>query len=151
MNNYTVCDVCNVCKSSTNSPNYWCFNFKTPILIHPCNTKHEHREWISNSWYILFHVISLLTSQDSSRVTGCSHSSCILSCLSSCILQISLLVKNKLDGKQFEKFRLYIDELDKMMHLLLLLSDRLVRTESQIAKLTSAADSNPAFHVCSFF
>ena len=41
---------------------------------------------------------------------------------------------------EFDKYKLYVDELDKVMYLLLKLSGRLARAENAVMSLPPAAD-----------
>jgi len=70
---------------------------------------------------------------------------------------VTALVEQKLQSKELEKYRLYIDELDKVLYLLLRLSDRLAKAENAIWALPqNASDKEKASAIwfliqCDFF
>ena len=50
-------------------------------------------------------------------------------------------MEKKVQNKgEFDKYKLYVDELDKVMYLLLKLSGRLARAENAVMSLPPAAD-----------
>ena len=55
------------------------------------------------------------------------------------MLQVTALVEQKLETKDLDKYRLYVDELDKVLYLLLRISDRLAKAENAIWALPQNA------------
>ena len=62
--------------------------------------------------------------------------------------QVTSLVEEKLERKELDKFRLYIDELNKVLHLLLRLSERLARAENAIWALPQNASDKEKVRNC---
>lgn len=47
-------------------------------------------------------------------------------------LQVSSMVKCRLEKKKYDKYSLYLSELDKVLHLMFMLASRLANTENAL-------------------
>ena len=57
-----------------------------------------------------------------------------------CVLQVTAIVEKKCKRQaEFDKYKLYVDELEKVMTLLLKLSGRLARSENALMSLSEDA------------
>lgn len=54
-------------------------------------------------------------------------------------LQVTTIVEQKLSAKEFDKYRSYVDELEKMLYLILKLSERLAKAENAVQALAQNA------------
>jgi hypothetical protein len=65
-------------------------------------------------------------------------------------MQISQTIEDRLTDKQLPKYRLYVGELGKVLHLLLMLAGRLARAENDIVvcrEIAPASDASKQFQV----